>query len=196
MDIRFLFYKPDFDGHLLDDGIAQWTRLWNPQTWGKGLLCSHAEIWVSNTLGKFNLDSYKTGSCYTSTMQTVKRNKYNGVRMAHANEILKHPVRWYYYEVPINGYLMDDVEYLMGEDIKNNKGYDKKAILSYFTPWRFGATDKYICSEFCGDKIYFIACHCEEKWAVIFRDLYKPCPSPLRLSYWLWKSGLEKHNLT
>jgi hypothetical protein len=191
MKVRILFYIPRFDGHLLDDAIANWTGIWNPQTWGKDLLTSHAEVWTPNSLNDF---SDFRGQCWTSTM---RKGKYNGVRKAPAAEVLEHPHRWYFYEIEMNQQAYDAMVFWMSAEVISNLGYDKLAIGSYFTPFRWGDPKRWICSEFTGEAINQAAekTYPEAEWSGKYLDKYRRCPSPLRLSGWLNQMGLEKVEL-
>lgn len=191
-----LFYRPKFgDGHFIDDAIYLHTLIWNPQTWGKGLASSHAEIWTPDDEGWFVVDGKPVGYCWSSTF---RKGKYNGTRRAPAAEILDHPYRWYGYTLFTSNVALEYGIRKMEMEVANNQGYDLWALPSYFTPWRFGDPEKNICSEFCA-KIICTISNCKAMvsgWEPLFRKLYKPCPSPLRLSGWLSKCGLVKWELT
>lgn len=192
---RVLFYRPDWDKHLLDNLIAGWSTIWNPQTWFKKLATSHVEIWTSDEQGRYIVDGRPVGYCWSSTM---RKGKWNGTRRAPAEEILDHPYRWYGYTLPVCNIAFDYAMQEMEMEVANNQGYDLWALPSYFTPWRFGDPEKNICSEFCA-KIICTISNCKAMvsgWEPLFRKLYKPCPSPLRLSGWLSKCGLVKWELT
>lgn len=187
-----LFYRPKLgDGNFIDDGIYLHTLVWNPQTWGKGLASSHVEIWTPDDEGRFVVVGKPVGYCWSSTF---RKGKYNGTRRASAEEILKHPERWYGYLAHTSDIAFEYALREMEMEVANNKGYDFTAIASYFTPWRWGDKEKNICSEFCARIINTIAGNLvwDEGWWNCFRKLYKPCPSPLRLSGWLRKCGLTK----
>ena len=195
-DFIVLFYRPEFgDGHVIDDAIYWHTLLWNPQTWGKGLATSHVEIWTQDENGNYVIRGCPVGDCWSSTF---RKGEYNGTRRAPASEILKHPDRWYGYTVPTSNVAYDYAVQEMEIQVANNQGYDFLALPSYFTPWRFGDREKNICSEFCARIIRIITGNLvwDDGWWACFRKLYKPCPSPLRLSGWLWKCGLTKFEVT
>ena len=107
MKFRLIFYKAKFDGHLLDDAIAQWTRMFN------GVfvpLYSHVEVWWPDENGEFTYthvnmkyrnpigDTVYLGETYTSTM----RGDNNGTVIRPASDILKHPERWDYMEFEVD----------------------------------------------------------------------------------------------
>lgn len=154
--IRILFYKSKFgDGHILDNLISGYTGLFN---WGTKNY-SHCEIWLpcdQKWHGEKNRfcnpvratrclephDYY--GTCFTSTM----RGENNGVVKRPASQVLKNPGRWDYYEIEVDEGTYREIMEWMNERVDRNKGYDKKAILRFFSPFYFHDVDRYICSEF------------------------------------------------
>ena len=192
---RFLFYRAKFEWRnflrtrqirLVDDLISWWTWPYNIGTGPYG----HAEVWLPGDRGMFithplrakkpnNIETYTKihGTCYTSTL----RDNYKGTCKRPASEILKHPERWDFAEVDIPKDLYYAMLAWMEIQVENNKGYDKKAILSFFWPKRFHNADKFICSEF--------AHH-----AAVMADIL-PYPlkvvSPRRLARMLTEAGHE-----
>lgn len=161
--IRILLYRAKFEWRnflhtrkirLIDDIISLWTWPWNIGTGPYG----HAEVWTPDGNGKFYrqaIDHLETsgekyylsgphGTCYTSTL----RDKNNGTVKRPASEVLKNPERWDYIELDLPEDMYKAMLYWMENEVKNNLGYDKKAILSFLTPWRFHNKYKNICSEF------------------------------------------------
>ena len=195
MKIRVLCYLPAIDGHLLDNGIDLWSRLWNLKA-PKQLRCSHAEIqvpaedsfeggqYVKIEDGKY---WHANGTCYTSTIRD-----HDGVCRRSASSILHHPNRWNYFNVEIDDRVYQSFIRDMDEKVANNQGYDKWTIASYFWYKRLGNPNKYICSEFVHLSILpFVA-----DQGRMFRNLLQlNCPSPIRFAYALHRSGLDLYSL-
>ncbi len=178
LKLRVLFYKAKWDGHLLDDAISLWTGIFN---WGTGPY-SHAEIWIPDDEGEFEVGvgpdrDWYYGTCYTSTM----RGDENGVVKRPAAQVLKHPERWDYIEIGVED---DRIINWMDISVENNPGYDIKCIISFFWPWRWHKSSKFICSEFCAS-----ALHCA---GIGLKGI---CPSPRRLSRWLVDKGYQIQSL-
>jgi hypothetical protein len=189
MKIRVLFYKADWDGHLLDDAISSWT--W-PFNMGTGPY-SHAEIWIPECGDRFQApralvemdcaeDEY-WGTCYTSTM----RGDVKGVVKRPAAQVLKNPGRWDYIEIEIDEKRYENGINALDGEVFNNPGYDTWCIVSFICcplrRWYKGP--KWICSEIC-DWVLWI-------WNIL--DYYR-CPSPRRLSRWLVDKGYKINHLT
>lgn len=185
--IRILFYRAKIgDKHWLDDAISLWTGIFN---WGTGPY-SHVELWVPDRNGDFYRHAYDHlrtsgkkryiagpyGDCYTSTM----RGGAKGVCKRPANEVLKNPKRFDYAEFDISEKLYNRMIKVAEWWVKHNKGYDKKAIASFFWYKRIHDAAKWICSEF----VYFLLVA-----AGVFR-IRSLCPSPRRLSRWITKKGV------
>ena len=113
------------------------------------------------------------------------RGDAKGTVSRPASEVLTHPERWDYIEVdiPEDLFLMGKV--WMNDQVRNNLGYDFKAIGSFLTPWRFHNKYKNICSEF-GDN-YCVVCK-------ILTGPYS-VPSPRRLAKVLVKMGHKLERL-
>ena len=205
--IRLKLYKPALDKHLLDNLIWMHTYLWNPQGWKyKRLACSHAGIWVPDENGNYEYTDMTgttyLGTCYTSTMgQAGGKNRvnYNGICKRPASEVLKHPERWYYYEMQVEANALESA--LLSADLRvaNNKGYDIKDILKYFLPVRTQDVndDKMICSGFSWWFIYVLYRYSyfgvETPMALenlCIKRTEQHLPSPFRLSLWCKDSGL------
>lgn len=159
--VRFLFYRAKFEWRnflktrrirLVDDAISWWSWPWNI---GTGPY-AHVEVWLPDKTGNYShtdkwvgfswLDrTIYTGTCYTSTL----RDNYRGTCKRPASQVLKHPERWDYMEFDVPEDLYYAMKAWMETQVENNKGYDKKAIISFFWPKRFHNADKFICSEFC-----------------------------------------------
>ena len=182
-------YKPEIDGHFLDNGISIWTRMFN---WcPKELKSSHAEVCIPDELGQFEAEGQAmgyTGTCYTSTL----RGEENGVVRRSASSVLRHPDRWNYFEFDIPDQWYKSFVEEMDKKVRHNQGYDVKTILSYFWYKRLGNPDKYICSEFVHESIRVFVWHTNRLWVNL--DKLK-CPSPLRLAHALHKSGLDLMSL-
>jgi len=174
MKIRSVFYKAKRDGHVLDDGISAWTKLFN---WGTGPY-SHVEIWW-DWLDKFVIDGEIGGLCYTSTM----RGRNNGTVIRPACDVFKNPNRWDYAEFEVPKPNAAHAVLVAKREVNRNEGYDKATIASFFWPWRFGSKTKAICSE----RGYQFLWDCD-----LFpkRDRTKR-PSPRRLSRWIEDLGVE-----
>jgi len=223
---RVLCYKPKIDGHIVDNLISTWTKLWNLKA-PKELTCSHVEIWLpdigcdgtplfvdlaylSSATGQCGIDI--CGDCYSSTMGQVggKNRVGSGVRKLPANEALKHPKRWFYFEFEVSDEAYEDMVLAMEYDVANNKGYDTKMIWSFFGFRKAGEKDKYICSEFSfkhllnvfkiasweildgiGDDYTGLQCMQHNK----IRCYLKTTMSPLLGAFTLHKCGITAFNL-
>lgn len=191
--IRIIFYRAKLgDKHALDDVISLWTGIFN---WGTGPY-SHVELWVPDKhgefggvkpVGKIDLEAaHQTlfkGTCYTSTM----RGDSKGVVKRPASEILKNAKRWDYCEIEVS----EEMDYADMIDtaetaVRIGFGYDFKAVMSFFWPWRVHDGNKYICSEF----VYLLL-----NDLGVFKGFGK-CPSPRRLSRWLTNKGYKIRSLT
>lgn len=134
MLIRFAQYRAGIDGKVLDNFISLWTGLF---TWDSEPY-SHSEVWWPDEYGNFD-----KGEAFTSTM----RGKVNGTVIRPALEVFRHPQRWDYFEIEVEDEFAFMAIAMARMAAKNNQGYDKPAILSFFCPWRFGSEGKDICSE-------------------------------------------------
>jgi hypothetical protein len=155
MKIRFLFYRAKFEWRnflktrrirLIDDLISWWTWPWNIGT----PPYAHVEVWLPDEVDGFTHPwCYRSrfpdyaGTCYTSTM----RGEANGTVKRPASEVLTHPERWDYKEYDIRPRRYRAGLAWLEKQVKENKGYDKKASLSHLTPWRFHDKDKNNCIE-------------------------------------------------
>lgn len=181
MPIRVLLYQAGIDGKVLDNMIASWTWLWNAirrrrltevqremlRHW------SHAELWTPDEShhegheeheelkNLFVQDGQFLGTCWTSTMGAIrdpKSKEGNGTVCRAAATVLRNPQRWSVSEdlwIPRLVY-EDLIDYMTGK-VQNNAGYDKRAILSFGTPWRFHRKNQEICSEHVHDDLMYIA---------------------------------------
>lgn len=133
--LTVLLYKAGKDGKWIDNAIAFWTGL-HPSNWGAGPY-AHAEI----------MDV--TGMCYTSTMGQLRQNplgKNNGgVVRRPAAQVLKHPGRWDCVRIQVPGETYRLVIRFLNYHLC--RSYDRRAILSFFLPFRIHKKDAYICSE-------------------------------------------------
>ena len=138
--VRFLFYLADNrDNQRLDDSISWWTKWFNPGT----PPVSHEEVWWGDSLLFKSFSGNLVGECFTSTL----RGENNGTVIRPASEVLTHPERWIYFEVDIDIRIFEEARHNARVAVRNNKGYDKSAIPSFFWFWRFGSKTKDICSE-------------------------------------------------
>ena len=186
MRIRVLFYRAKWDGHLLDNAISLWTKIFN---WNTGPY-SHAEIWIPDEHGNFTDDEFEVpktqwilGTAFTSTM----RGDVNGVVKRPAAEVLKHPGRWDYIEIEVSEHDYKMILRWMEVTVAKNPGYDIRCILSFFWYRREFKSDKFICSEFCERALWW------SNEPEIFRKIR--CPSPRRLSRWLVGKGYKIQSL-
>lgn len=219
---RVLSYRAKIgDGHLLDNGIDLWTALWNPEVWKHPeLRCSHKEIWIPDPKdgyviyeevinGLYRSVNEHNGTCYTSTMGRAggSKRKYNGVCKRPASEVLIHPERWFYeeWEAP-----EEAINYAIAwaeKEIILNKGYDVLDICKYFLPVRTQNLEdhKMICSGFtwafmCKAAFYWIAIDKKSFYKsklskLIDRRMITELPSPVRLTLWELKAGIEFRDL-
>lgn len=200
MKIRALHYRADKnDGHKLDDRIAWWGGVWNPGTEPY----SHSEIWIpdypikgngceenqwtypkflgpgEDGTGEFGIQYM--GKCFTSTM----RGEQNGTVIRPASEVLKNPHRWDYTEIEVEDDFANMAIARARTAVRNNQGYDKPAIASFFWPWRFGSKSKDICSEV--SKRFCMWCNIVDNCKI---------ESPRRWSRTLTRLGHETRRLT
>jgi hypothetical protein len=183
---RVLFYRPDIDGHLLDNGIAGYTWLFNPTAWFNKLSCSHVVVWESDEEGVF-YDRGFQGTIYHSTFGQLggdkNRPRANGTIKQPACEVLKNPHRWFGVDVKIMGSLWNGFPHKwLNEKVINNKGYDFAMIFSFFLPFRVGDKLKDICSEFAAWFLGNFTYLCKDK---------RSCPSPTRLACRLYNENVE-----
>ena len=179
MKVRILFYK--YKWKWVNFAIQAWTWPWN--MWTKSY--SHCEVWVQDGNCGFEdiannylpQPNFYYGTCYTSTM----RGDYNGTVKRPASEVLPHPDRWDYYEIEVADVFYWRMMAFMNDACQRNKGYDKPALLKFFLPfWRKSSPDKYICSEFVQEALF---------WGDVFSERY--LWSPRRLSRKLEKLGYK-----
>jgi hypothetical protein len=180
--VRLYNYKPKIDGHFLDNAICAWTKLWNLKA-PKELTCGHSEIGFPCATGTFDCGCTDT-SCYTSTMM----DKVDGVVMRQARSVVyKHPERWTYFEIPCTDHDFETACTWCEVRASQNIRYDKRAIASFFLPWRLDSAKSDICSEACHNVLKNI------KGLELLKTL--TVPSPLRLAYNVWKSGYDLYDL-
>ena len=190
MKIRLLLYKAKQDGKWLDNGISLWTWLFNMGT----PPYSHAEIWLPETDSKFvSFDNHPCvpplywGTCYTSTMGQVRGKNsvaQSGSCKRLASKVLKHPERWDYIDIEVNDLLYENALTWADCVVADNKGYDLKAVWSFFLPWKIHDDDKYICSEFA-------ACFLR----ICGIDVPSVIPSPRRLARDFVRGGYKIRSL-
>ena len=178
---RVLEYK--YTGKPLNWIIANSTKLFN---WNTGSY-SHCEIWLPDEEGNFTVpyvgDSRTvTGQCFTSTM----RGSVNGSVIRPACEVIKHPERWDFFEIEVEDHMYNHAISHALSAVKNNKGYDKPLIVSFFFPYRFASKGKDICSEVC---MHFL------NDSFVLDTTGKRVPSPRRLARWLINIGHEPKSL-
>jgi len=199
MKIRVLFYKAQKDGHMVDDGISLWTKLfnWNTPPY------SHVEIWWPDKIDGFDkacvpgratcecsggtttvtmdyTDTEYCGRCFTSTM----RGEDNGTVLRSANEVLTHPKRWDYIEITVAEEDALTAKGLARLAAQANSGYDFFCILGFFLPFRVRSKEKNICSEAVQKFLV---------WCKVFPK--KKIWSPRRLSKQLDKLGYTTTSL-
>ena len=199
-NFRVLLHKAKLgDKSAVDDGISIYTTFFN----SIGLLAcgqfklawqvikrrySHVEIWLPTSRNEFSYDSCEgigyVGQCFTSTM----RGDNNGTVIRSASQVLKHPERWDYMEIPV-----PDKNLLKGHawartQVKKNKGYNKKTIRDFFNPFR--KTKK---PAIDGDNICSVACQGFCWMAGLFSDWM--IWSPIKLWWKLHKLGYKTKSL-
>jgi hypothetical protein len=176
-----LFYRPDFDGKLLDNSILACTLPYNPAMWNKkSLWTSHAEIQIDDM-------------CFTSTMgQSGGKNrpKEDGVVCRPASQVIKYDYRWYYYPIYVSSVHLGYMQGWMKLFLESNKGYNKGDIADFFNPIkRQQDLSKWICS---GITWACICCAMDSQNILPKKEAFghsiKELPSPLRLSHWLLKA--------
>jgi hypothetical protein len=195
MKIRLLLYKAKQDGKWLDNAISAYTRLFNWKT----PPYSHAEIWLPNEAGNFfgkmGLDETHSpcvypvyqGTSYTSTLGQVRGKNsvaQSGSCKRDANQVLKHADRWDYIDIEVHDLLYQNALTWADCVVADNKGYDLKAVWSFFLPWKIHDDDKYICSEFC-------ACFLR----ICGIDVPSIIPSPRRLARDFVRGGYKIRSL-
>jgi hypothetical protein len=188
--IRLLFYIPRFgDGHALDNAIYLWTKIWNRKA-PTMLRCSHAEIWTPGYEMGFTWQDKQgkhqfAGDCWTSTM----RGEDNGTVRRAAADILKHPDRWFYFEIEVREY--ERLYESMERKVKFNQGYDVWTIMSFFWVRRYTSRPGQICSEFSHEALLGFPSNMRLRVALA----HLTCPSPLRLAYTVFRAGHVPHFL-
>lgn len=107
---------------------------------------SHVEVWFPDERGRFEDNSgHPVGRWFSSTT----RGGSKGVRMADADEVLKHPERWDYIEIDIKQADYDTMitwsEVLAGEAAR----YDYRGIFGFILPFNVQDRERWYCSEIC-----------------------------------------------
>ena len=177
--IRLYNYRPALDGHVLDNAICAWTKMWNLSA-PKQLTCGHSEIGFQCPYG-----GWEQGLCYTSTMQ----DKVNGVVMRPAKDVVwKHPERWTYFEIPCySDHEFESARTWCEVRASQNIRYDKRAIASFFWFKRLDSAKSDICSEACWNVLKNV------KGLELLLTLN--IPSPLRLAHTVYKCGYDLYDL-
>jgi hypothetical protein len=172
--VRLLQYKNT--DRWLNWAISSYTGLFNPGT----PPYSHAEIWWPGKDDEGLVDWY-AGECFTSTM----RGDLNGTVIRPVYEVLDHPENWDYCQFDnINPIKYQAAIGLARIAAKQNQGYDKPALLSFFFPVRFGSRKADICSETSERFLY----HC----GILPKATM---PSPRRLARKIINSGYSFKSL-
>lgn len=187
--IRVMFYMPDWDKRVLDNAIAFWGKVWNWMAWWHGLICSHVELWTPDDNGNFESNGFICGDTYTSTMGQTGGEGVNGTVKRKASDVFHTRRRWFYIEIPVK----DLDGWKRGMDWLLGKKYDKRAIGSFFLPWRLHSDDADICSEFAHTGIFKAACvtDSDKLYGYWKSHRIKEIPSPMRLAWWLYKVGFR-----
>lgn len=230
--VRNMFYKPEwFDGKSLDNGIDIYTRhanFWvNPAKLDMGIIerwkllsklsCSHAEMWFPEEDGQFDCIMFNFGMVYSGQMftSTMRMNEANGntdgIVMRPADDVLKHPERWWYSEFEVPKAAMEYSLAWCEGMVKNNKGYDKDDIWKFLqinTKKRIQDVEdgKMICSgavwaamfkdwEWCMDNTNWIQVY-QTEWYGIMSRLFRNrsinlIMSPLLLAIWQYQAGMH-----
>jgi hypothetical protein len=164
--IRKIYYMPGWDSDLLDNAISGHSFFWNSlkhiyspadirMLWA--LQAGHEERWLPDKDGLFERDGKFVGQCFSSSMRYTPNGK-TGCRILPAAEVVgKHPERWYVISSLISEAAYSEGWWFIQAAIYNNKGYDKRDILEFFSPKQTqDITDwKFICSG---------ACHVYDHW--------------------------------
>jgi hypothetical protein len=180
--IRLYCYKPKIDGHILDNAICAWTKLWNLSA-PKELTCGHSEIGFPCGCA-IPLFRCSDAICYTSTMQ----DEINGIVIRPAHKVVyKNPDRWTYFSIPCTDHDFEVARTWCEVRASQNIRYDKRAIASFFWYKRLDSAKSDICSEACHNVLKNI------KGLELLLTL--KVPSPLRLAYNVWKSGYDLYDL-
>ena len=190
MKYRFAFYKSKWgDWHLLDNVISLVTWVYNPTSPD----ASHVEVWLPNEGGRFYAYGYIPGwegsvntpdKAFGTMLTSTMRGKDNGTVKRPASEVLKHPERWYYYEVECDEQLFSDALTAAEVKCKNNKGYGVRTLLK-FIGINWPDKKRAICSEVA-------------HWFGCITGVIKGKPkiiSPRRLSKLLKDMGYERKEL-
>ena len=118
-----------------------------------------------------------------------------GVCVEDASVIYRNPERWFYCEFEVSDDVYEQMISNMRWDVRNNKGYDKKMIWSFFL-WRsLNDPEKYICSEFTFKHLHVAV---DQMWTQLTNRVYnqlKTNMSPLRGAYTLHKCGCDMFNM-
>jgi hypothetical protein len=112
------------------------------------LAFAHVEIWIpSQYFAQPRSCDWKNGVMWTSTM----RDEDNGTVQRQANQVMRHPWRWWYWEFKVNS---DEYKAACDygfNELVNNEGYSKRDISKFFPVVRHIVPDddtRNICSEF------------------------------------------------
>ncbi len=175
---RLLEYKAKFgDHHIVDDLISITTK---PCNWNTPPY-SHSEIWWPNPYHS-NIDlAWEEGECFTSTL----RDEAKGTTIRPASQVLTHPDRWEYIELPADPIRLAAAIGLARLAVINNEGYDYLRLLGILTRLGFGTTGKDVCSEIC--ERFMV-------WCGIFKKETKP--SPRRLGRNVMRLGFKPLKLS
>lgn len=219
-EFRILFYRAKLgDGKWIDDGINIWSWIANqgfrikhkiPLKVYNKLACSHVEGLEPENLpeGGYTFGERVTkflGTCWTSTLgqASAKGRKYNGACKRPADEVLKHPKRWFYATVQ-----MPDVAYeyfinSLQEAVDAKSKYETPLLRRFFMPnsWVKDDPNEYICSEFMEDKLrdafgrgLLLPWNSQEICLCCYLKTHHNV-SPLRLALLMYLSGYRFYDL-
>lgn len=162
MKVRSYYYKAPRKfkrKYMVNHLISIWTtfvNLWrvHPKKWKEfcKLGISHEEFSTGDE-GEF--DSHTPGGhgvMLGLLFSSTKRDGADGVRVAWADTVLRHPENWLYVEYDrVERWRFDLAENMMRRLLELNEGYDTSGVAAGFTnPFNFGDDpDKWYCSAIC-----------------------------------------------
>jgi hypothetical protein len=138
--IKVLQYRADRqDGHILDDAISMWTKLfnWNTPPY------SHSEILFSD------------GICFSSTTRSRGTGKkFIGTRFEDVSIVMRNPKRWDVYEKKI----ANKDEQLMLKRAKSIGGlrYNFFGLSGFFMPFGLIQSLLYRNTWYCSQAVFYV----------------------------------------
>ena len=162
--IKILQYRADKqDGHLLDDAISIWTKLfnWNTPPY------SHSEICFSD------------GLCFSSTTrERGTGKKFIGTRLENFEIVTRNKHRWDIYEKQVSPF-QERIMLERAKRIGGRKYYFFGIFLDFFLPfgWISAYVGKKLGQWYCSQAVYYVLAGKRKRM------------SPRRLTNYILKNG-------